>query len=54
MAAVGGSVAMLVPAIVGMVAGTWLRQKLPVAVFKRCFLIGLALLGAYMTLRAIA
>jgi uncharacterized protein len=54
MAAVGSSVAMLVPAIGGMVIGTWLRQKLPVAVFKRCFLIGLALLGGYMTVRAIA
>ncbi len=52
--AVGGSVAMLVPAIVGMVFGTWLRQRLSVAVFRRCFLIGLALLGLYMAVRAMA
>jgi uncharacterized membrane protein YfcA len=36
---------MLVPAVGGMVLGTWLRKRLPVAVFRRCFLIGLALLG---------
>jgi len=52
-AVLGGSVAMLVPAVGGMVLGTWLRQRLPVAVFRRCFLIGLALLGAYMALRAV-
>ncbi len=51
-AVLGGSVAMLVPAVGGMVLGTWLRQRLPVAVFRRCFLIGLTLLGAYMALRA--
>ena len=50
--ALGGSFAMLVPAIGGMVLGTWLRQRLSVAVFKRCFLIGLALLGLYMAARA--
>jgi uncharacterized membrane protein YfcA len=52
--AVGGSVAMLVPAVVGMVLGTWLRKRLSVAVFRRCFLIGLALLGLYMAVRAMA
>ncbi|KQW64773.1 sulfite exporter TauE/SafE family protein [Variovorax sp. Root411] len=49
---VGGSIAMLVPAIGGMVLGTWLRQRLSVAVFRRCFLVGLALLGVYMATRA--
>lgn len=52
MSAMGGSIAMLAPAIGGMVLGTWLRQRLSVAVFKRCFLIGLALLGLYMAARA--
>lgn len=51
-AAVGGSLAMLLPALAGMAIGTWLRRKLPVAVFKRCFLVGLALLGGYMVARA--
>jgi uncharacterized membrane protein YfcA len=46
------SVAMLLPALVGMAAGQWLRERLSPAVFKRCFLIGLGLLGAYMAARA--
>lgn len=54
MSALGGSIAMLVPAIGGMVLGTWLRQRLSVAVFRRCFLGGLALLGLYMVVRALA
>jgi uncharacterized protein len=52
--AVGASVAMLLPAIGGMALGTWLRKRLPVAVFRRCFLAGLALLGFYMVARALA
>ena len=52
--AVGGSVAMLLPALAGMVLGTWLRQRLSVAVFRRCFLAGLALLGFYMVAHALA
>jgi len=52
LAVLGGSALMLVPAIVGMVLGTWLRQRLPVPVFRRCFLVGLGLLGAYMAVRA--
>jgi uncharacterized protein len=51
--ALGGSIAMLLPAIGGMVLGTWLRKRLPVAVFRRCFLAGLALLGLYMVVRAL-
>jgi uncharacterized membrane protein YfcA len=52
--AVGGSVAMLLPALAGMVLGTWLRRRLSVAVFRRCFLAGLALLGFYMVAHALA
>ncbi|MEJ1131068.1 sulfite exporter TauE/SafE family protein [Variovorax sp. CCNWLW225] len=51
--ALGGSIAMLLPAIGGMALGTWLRKRLPVAVFRRCFLAGLALLGFYMVVRAL-
>lgn len=51
--ALGGSIAMLLPAIGGMALGTWLRKRLPVAVFRRCFLAGLALLGLYMVGRAL-
>lgn len=45
---VGASLAMLVPALAGMALGQRLRLRLPVPVFKRCFFIGLALLGLYM------
>ena len=51
--ALGGSIAMLLPAVAGMALGTWLRKRLPVAVFRRCFLAGLALLGLYMVARAL-
>ena len=43
---------MLLPGLAGMAAGQWLRERLSPAVFKRCFLIGLGLLGAYMAARA--
>jgi uncharacterized protein len=45
------STVMLVPALFGMSAGTWLRQKLSPIVFKRCFLLGLVALGLQMVLR---
>lgn len=51
--ALGGSIAMLLPAVAGMALGTWLRKRLPVEVFRRCFLAGLALLGLYMVARAL-
>ncbi|MDM0018685.1 sulfite exporter TauE/SafE family protein [Variovorax saccharolyticus] len=44
----GASLAMLVPALAGMSLGQHLRQRLPLAVFRRCFFLGLALLGLYM------
>ncbi|MDM0049397.1 sulfite exporter TauE/SafE family protein [Variovorax sp. J22R115] len=47
----GASLVMLVPAIAGMALGQWVRLRLPVPVFKRCFFAGLALLGVYMVLR---
>ena len=44
----GASLALLVPALAGMALGQRLRQRISVAVFRRCFFIGLALLGLYM------
>ncbi len=44
----GISVLMLVPALVGMELGQRLRQKLLPAVFRKCFLISLILLGIHM------
>ncbi|MGB6103442.1 MAG: sulfite exporter TauE/SafE family protein [Pusillimonas sp.] len=46
--AVGASLAMLIPALAGMGAGQRLRQSLAPAVFRRCFLISLAIVGVYL------
>lgn len=51
-ATAGASVVMLLPALAGMALGQWVRQRLPLAVFRRCFFLGLAALGAYDALRA--
>lgn len=47
-----GSVLMLAPALAGMALGQALRGRLPVPVFRRCFFVGLGLLGASMAARA--
>ncbi|MEQ4617185.1 MAG: sulfite exporter TauE/SafE family protein [Corticimicrobacter sp.] len=44
----GHSLLMLLPALVGMSAGQHLRSLLSPAVFRRCFMLSLILLGAYM------
>ena len=46
--ALGASLLMLAPALLGMLAGQWLRQRISAAVFKRCFFIGLAALGGHL------
>ncbi|HEK1685818.1 TPA: sulfite exporter TauE/SafE family protein [Pseudomonas putida] len=46
--ALGASLLVLVPALLGMFAGTWLRQRISAVLFKRCFFIGLALLGGHL------
>jgi uncharacterized membrane protein YfcA len=40
----------LVPALIGMQAGTWLRQRISAATFRRVFFAGLLLLGATLAL----
>jgi uncharacterized membrane protein YfcA len=40
----------LIPALVGMQAGTWLRQRIAAATFRRVFFAGLLLLGATLAL----
>jgi uncharacterized membrane protein YfcA len=47
----GASLAMLLPALAGMAFGQWMRVRMPLPVFRRCFLAGLALLGLYMVAR---
>ncbi len=44
---------MLLPALAGMQAGQWLRQRLSPQRFRLCFMGALALLGAWMVLRAL-
>ncbi|VFR16370.1 membrane protein, putative [plant metagenome] len=46
--ALGLSFVMLLPALVGMQLGTALRKRLSPAVFRKCFLISLILLGTHM------
>jgi uncharacterized membrane protein YfcA len=46
--ALGASLLMLAPALLGLFAGQWLRGRISAALFKRCFFIGLALLGAHL------
>ncbi|MDZ3995420.1 sulfite exporter TauE/SafE family protein [Pseudomonas sp. Teo4] len=46
--ALGASLLMLAPALLGMLAGQWLRQRISAALFKRCFFVGLAVLGGHL------
>ncbi|QVQ26526.1 sulfite exporter TauE/SafE family protein [Achromobacter deleyi] len=52
--AAGASILMLLPALAGMALGQWLRGKLSARTFKLCFMISLALLGAYQAARGLA
>ena len=38
----------LIPAVLGMWLGQWLRQRISAVLFKRVFFIGLGLLGAHL------
>jgi len=53
-AAAGASILMLLPALAGMALGQWLRGRLSARTFKLCFMISLALLGAYQAARGLA
>lgn len=46
-----GSAAALVPALVGMALGTWLRARIPAETFRRCFFGGMLLTGLQLALR---
>ena len=52
-AALGGSALMLLPALIGMQLGQWLRGRLSPLRFRQCFMGALALLGGWMLLRAL-
>ncbi|GEL72038.1 membrane protein [Myxococcus virescens] len=47
----GQSLLMLLPALIGMQVGQWLRQKLSPVLFRACFLVSLMLLGMHMVAR---
>jgi uncharacterized membrane protein YfcA len=44
----GASLIALLPALLGMMFGQWLRQRISAAQFKRAFFIGMALLGLHL------
>jgi len=46
--ALGASLLLVVPALLGMQAGQWLRRRVSAQVFRRCFLVGLMLLGVHL------
>lgn len=46
--ALGASLVMLAPALLGMFAGQWLRQRISAQLFRRCFFIGLSVLGGHL------
>ncbi|WP_409079885.1 sulfite exporter TauE/SafE family protein [Pusillimonas sp. SM2304] len=51
--AASASLLMLLPALIGMGAGQRLRQSLAPAVFRRCFLISLAIVGIYLAIKGL-
>ena len=51
--AAAGSALLVLPALIGMQAGQWLRQRLSPARFKLCFRGALVLLGGWMVWRAL-
>jgi uncharacterized membrane protein YfcA len=49
--AAGLSFYALIPALAGMLAGQWVRGRIPPALFRRCFFVGLLGLGLHLLLR---
>ena len=52
-AIIGGSALALVPALLGMLFGQWIRHRISAAVFRTCFFAGMLLLGADLALRTL-
>ncbi|WP_332768084.1 sulfite exporter TauE/SafE family protein [Pseudomonas koreensis] len=48
----GASLLVLIPALLGMWLGQWLRQHISAVLFKRVFFIGLGALGAHLLISA--
>lgn len=49
----GASALAFLPAGIGMAIGQWARGRVSETAFRRCFLIGLFVLGSYLALRAV-
>jgi uncharacterized membrane protein YfcA len=49
--AAGTSLAALVPALIGMWIGAWVRGRIAAATFRRCFFVGLLGLGLHLMLQ---
>jgi len=49
-AELGASLLVLLPALLGMFMGQWLRQRISAVVFKRVFFVGLGVLGGHLLL----
>ena len=49
----GTSLLALLPALLGMWAGTWLRFRIAAETFRRVFFVGLLMLGAHLALRGL-
>ncbi|MFJ3484749.1 sulfite exporter TauE/SafE family protein [Pseudomonas sp. NPDC090202] len=47
-AEMGASLLAVAPALVGMMLGQWLRQRISAVLFKRVFFVGMALLGLHL------
>ncbi|MCF5706946.1 TSUP family transporter [Pseudomonas syringae] len=47
----GASLLALIPALLGMLLGQWLRARISAVVFKRTFFIGMALLGLHLLMK---
>jgi uncharacterized membrane protein YfcA len=50
-AAAGSSLLALIPAVIGMQLGQWLRERMSPLLFRRCFFIALLVLGAHQLFR---
>ncbi|EPN86575.1 hypothetical protein A234_01005, partial [Pseudomonas syringae pv. actinidiae ICMP 19101] len=47
----GASLLALAPALLGMLLGQWLRQRISAVLFKRVFFIGMGLLGLHLLIK---
>ena len=52
-AIVGASLLALAPALLGMLLGQWIRERISAEAFRRFFFVGLLLLGAHLVLRTV-